>query len=62
MVIVAVEMMSGSSGIGFFVWDSYNAGKLSFVIAAIVLIGIVGLVLDTLFLRLARKVTLEVRR
>jgi len=62
MVIVAVEMMSGSSGIGFFVWDSYNAGKLSFVIAAIVLIGAVGLVLDTLFLKLARKVTLEVRR
>ena len=62
MVIVAVEMMSGSSGIGFFVWDSYNAGKLDFVIAAIVLIGVVGLVLDTLFMRLARLVTLEVRR
>lgn len=62
MVIVAVEMMSGSSGIGFFVWDAYNAGKLDFVIAVIVLIGVVGLVLDTLFLRLARRVTLEVRR
>jgi nitrate/nitrite transport system permease protein len=62
MVIVAVEMMSASSGIGFFVWDSYNAGKLDQVIAAIVLIGIVGLVLDTLFMQLSRKVTLEVRR
>jgi nitrate/nitrite transport system permease protein len=62
MVIVAVEMMSGSSGIGFFVWDSYNAGKLDFVIAAIVIIGVIGLVLDTLFMRLARVVTLEVRR
>ena len=62
MVIVAVEMMSGSSGIGFFVWDAYNAGRLDNVIAAIVLIGVVGLVLDVLFLRLARRVTLEVRR
>ena len=62
MVIVAVEMMSGSSGIGFFVWDAYNAGRLDNVIAAIVLIGGVGLVLDVLFLRLARRVTLEVRR
>jgi nitrate/nitrite transport system permease protein len=62
MVIVAVEMMSGSSGIGFFVWDAYNAGRLDNVIAAIVLIGAVGLILDSLFLRLARRVTLEVRR
>ena len=62
MVIVAVEMMSGSSGIGFFVWDTYNAGNLADVVASIALIGAVGLLLDTLFLRLARRVTLEVRR
>jgi nitrate/nitrite transport system permease protein len=62
MVIVAVEMMSAADGIGFFVWDAYNAGNLDFVIAAIVIIGVVGLVLDVLFLKLARKVTLEVRR
>jgi len=62
MVIVAVEMMSGSSGIGFFVWDTYNAGRIDNVIAAIVLIGMVGLVLDALFLRLARRVKLEVTR
>jgi nitrate/nitrite transport system permease protein len=54
--------MSGASGIGFFVWDAYNAGNLDFVIAAIVIIGFVGLVLDALFLKLGRKVTLEVRR
>jgi nitrate/nitrite transport system permease protein len=62
MVIVAVEMMSASSGIGFFVWDAYNAGNYDFLIATIVIIGVVGLVLDALFLKLARKVTLEVRR
>ncbi|MFI1398491.1 nitrate ABC transporter permease [Streptomyces sp. NPDC020681] len=59
MVIVAVEMLSGTSGIGFFVWDSYNAGNLSSVVAAIVLIGLVGLVLDVILVRLSRKVAIE---
>jgi nitrate/nitrite transport system permease protein len=56
MVIVAVEMLSGNSGIGNFTWESYNAGNLAGVAAAIVLIGVVGLVLDLMFLRLARLV------
>ncbi|MFF4350293.1 nitrate ABC transporter permease [Streptomyces sp. NPDC001530] len=59
MVIVAVEMLSGNSGIGFFVWDSYNAGDLSSVVAAIVLIGLVGLILDAILVRLSRKVAIE---
>lgn len=58
MVIVAVEMLSGGSGIGFFVWDAYNALNLARVVAAIVLIGITGLVLDVAFLRLGRRVAL----
>jgi len=59
MVIVAVEMLSGGSGIGFFVWDAYNAANLADVIAAIALIGTVGVALDIAFLRLARRVELE---
>ena len=55
MVIVAVEMLSGGSGIGFFVWDSYNGGNLGNVISAIVLIGLVGVLLDTGFVRLGRR-------
>lgn len=46
MVIVAGEMLSGGLGIGFFVWDSYNAGALEKVILAIFIIGLVGLMLD----------------
>ena len=61
MVIVAVEMLSGGAGIGFFVWDAYNAGSLAAVTAAILLIGAVGVVLDASFQRLSRRVTLEVR-
>jgi nitrate/nitrite transport system permease protein len=55
MVIVAVEMLSGGSGIGFFVWDSYNAARLDLVIAAIMLIGAVGLLLDQGFAWLFRR-------
>jgi nitrate/nitrite transport system permease protein len=55
MVIVAAEMLSGNTGIGYFVWNSYNGGSLANVISAIVLIGTVGVVLDTVFMRLAGK-------
>ena len=58
MVIVAVEMLSGASGIGFFVWDAYNASNLARVIAAIVLIGGVGVVMDTAFMRLNKRVAM----
>jgi nitrate/nitrite transport system permease protein len=59
MVIVAVEMLQGNSGIGYFVWNSYNALELNKVVAAIVLIGVIGLVLDTILLRISRWVTPE---
>lgn len=55
MVIVAAEMLAGNTGIGYFVWNSYNGGSLANVIAAIVLIGGVGVGLDTAFMRLGRK-------
>lgn len=58
MVIVAVEMLSGGTGIGFFVWNSYNGANLTAVISAIVLIGAVGVTLDLLFLKLANRVAL----
>jgi nitrate/nitrite transport system permease protein len=59
MVIVAVEMLSVSSGIGSFVWQEYNALRMAKVVAAIILIGVVGLVLDLAFLRLGRAVALD---
>jgi nitrate/nitrite transport system permease protein len=59
MVIVAVEMLSGGVGIGDYVWVAYNALNLAKVVSAILLIGIVGLALDALFLRLGKAVALE---
>ena len=57
LVIVAGEMLSGGSGIGFFVWDSWNALSLEKVISAILIIGIVGLLFDKLFTLIENKVS-----
>jgi nitrate/nitrite transport system permease protein len=56
MVIVAAEMLSGGTGIGFYVWDAYNASNLADVAAAIFLIGFVGMALDFGFGRLQARV------
>ena len=57
LVIVAGEMLSGGMGIGFFVWDSWNALSLEKVICAIIIIGLVGLLLDKVFSLIEKKVT-----
>lgn len=62
MVIVAAEMLSANSGIGFFIWNSYNAGNLAAVMAAMILIGIVGVILDTLFVTLGKRYGGEAHR
>lgn len=59
IVIVAIEMLGGSSGIGRQIWTWYNALNLDKVAAGIVIIGTVGLVLDLLLLRLAKAVAIE---
>lgn len=46
VVIVAAEMLSGGTGIGFYVWDSWNSLNLERVIVAILCIGLVGLAID----------------
>jgi nitrate/nitrite transport system permease protein len=57
MVIVAGEMLAGGTGIGFFVWDSWNALSLTNVLSAILIIGGVGLLLDRLLDALTQRVT-----
>jgi nitrate/nitrite transport system permease protein len=57
LVIVAGEMLSGGAGIGFFVWDSWNALSLEKVISAIIIIGIVGLLFDRIFTFIEKRVS-----
>ncbi len=57
LVIVAAEMLVGGTGIGYFVWNEWNNLSLPNVIFAILMIGVVGMLLDTLFVRLQKAVT-----
>lgn len=57
LVIVAVEMLTGGVGIGFFVWDEWNRLNLNSVFLAILVIGVTGLVLDFLIGKLQQLVT-----
>lgn len=60
LAIIAAEIvMSGVAGIGFFIWDSYQANKISEVILALVYIGVVGLLLDKLMAWVQTKILPE---
>ena len=48
LVIVAAEMLTGGIGIGFWIWDEYNNLEYRSIIIGIAIVGIVGLILDTL--------------
>jgi nitrate/nitrite transport system permease protein len=48
LAIVAAEMVQGGTGVGFFIWDSYNSSLLTDTIVALVYIGLVGFALDRL--------------
>jgi NitT/TauT family transport system permease protein len=55
LVVVAAEMVAVDSGLGFLIIDSRNSGKrYDLVIAAMLIIGLIGLVLDLGFRRLER--------
>jgi NitT/TauT family transport system permease protein len=48
LVVVAAEMIAVNSGLGFLIVDARNAGnRYDLVIAGMVLIGVIGLLLDT---------------
>ena len=59
LAIVAAEMLTGGVGIGFFIWDAYNSGSNTEVILAIVYVGIVGLLLNTMIGYIASRIVPE---
>lgn len=49
LVVVAAEMIALRSGLGYLIMDSRNAGnRYDLVIASMIIIGLIGLLLDTL--------------
>jgi nitrate/nitrite transport system permease protein len=48
LVIVAAEMLTGTPGVGGFLWQEYNSLVYSHIILSVITIGAIGLLLDRL--------------
>ena len=60
LVVVAAEMIAVDSGLGYLVIDARNSGKrYDLVIAAMLIIGVIGLTLDMAFRRLGKMKSLR---
>jgi nitrate/nitrite transport system permease protein len=57
LAIVASEMLLGGVGVGFFIWDQYNASRISDIVVALVWVGLVGFALDRAVALLGRIVS-----
>ena len=55
LVIVAAEMLTGGTGIGFWVWDEWNNLDVAHIIIAIFVVGFIGLLLEQGLVLLARR-------
>jgi len=60
LVIVAVEMLTGTPGVGGFLWQEYNSLIYEHIILCILTIGIVGFVLDRLMSAVERRLRVAV--
>ena len=60
LVVVAAEMIAVDSGLGYIIIDARNSGKrYDLVVAAMLIIGAIGLCLDSLFRLLARSKSIQ---
>jgi nitrate/nitrite transport system permease protein len=59
LVIVAAEMLTGGTGLGFWVWDEWNNLNVEHIIIAIFIVGIVGLLLEQILVLIARRFNYE---
>lgn len=60
MVLIAAEMLAQNPGLGKFVWDEFQNGSsssLSRIMAAVVVIGFIGFLLDRVMLQIQRFVS-----
>jgi nitrate/nitrite transport system permease protein len=62
LAIVAAEMLIGGVGIGFFIWDAWNAANISQIIIALLYVGLVGLMLDKIIAFVATRIVPDEQR
>ena len=48
LVIVAAEMLTGTPGVGGFLWQEYNSLVYSHILLSVISIGLIGFALDRL--------------
>ncbi|MEN8139595.1 MAG: ABC transporter permease [Thermodesulfobacteriota bacterium] len=54
LVVVAAEMIAVQSGLGYLILDARNGLRMDYVMVAMVVIGVIGLLLDIIMRQLAR--------
>ncbi len=59
LVIVAAEMLTGGTGLGFWVWDEWNNLNVEHILIAIFIVGIVGLLLEQALVLIANRFNYE---
>ncbi len=60
MVLIAAEMLAQNPGLGKFVWDEFQNGSsnsLARIMAAVIVIGVIGFLLDRVMLQIQRHVS-----
>jgi len=65
MVLIAAEIMSQSPGLGQFVWEEYNNNgptSLARILAAVLVIGVIGFLLDRMMYTLQAMFTFSDKR
>lgn len=55
LVVVAAEMIAGRDGLGFAIWDARNGLRMDLLVVGMIVIGIIGVVIDRLLVRLMRR-------
>ncbi len=61
MVVVAAEMIAVKSGLGYLIIDGRNALRLDYVMVSMITIGVIGLVLDKIMLKVEQMESLRWR-
>jgi len=54
LVVVAAEMIAVQSGLGYLILDSRNALRMDYVMVAMIVIGLIGLLLDFIMYKLGK--------
>ena len=54
LVVVAAEMIAGTDGLGFAVWDARNGLRIDLLAGAMLVIGLIGVALDRVLVQLTK--------